>query len=251
MPPLTDGWAFFLDVDGTLLDLVERPDAVRADAHLLCLVDALSGVAGGAVALITGRSLEDVDRLFAPMRFPVAAQHGAERRSAAGSVHRHDAPVEKLGQAAVELARLSTAHEGLVVEYKGITLALHYRAAPSLGDLAFQAMRSICSQLDNEFVLQPGKFLVEIRPSGKDKGEAIAEFMYEEPFLGRLPVFVGDDMTDEQGFRAVNRAGGHSVKVGPGATEARWRLPDALSVRQWLDDYVKAVTAHRVLSGDR
>lgn len=238
MPPFASGWALFLDVDGTLLDHAEHPQAVHVDAALLRLIGGLLDAAGGALALISGRSVGDIDRLFAPLAPPIAGQHGTERRSADGTPHRHAPALEHLGRAAAELVRLTSAHSTLVLENKGMTLALHYRRAPELGALAEREMRRIAAALGEEFELQSGKFVWEIKPSGKDKGSAIAEFMAEAPFAGRTPVFLGDDLTDEYGFDVVNRAGGHSIKVGAGSTRARWRLSDAAAVRRWLGEYL-------------
>ena len=239
MPPFAASWALFLDVDGTLLDHAEHPQAVHVEAALLKMIEGLLDATGGALALITGRSVEDVDRLFAPLAVPLGGQHGTERRSADGTLHRHGPALEHLGRAAAELVRLTSAHAALVLENKGMTLALHYRRAPELGVLAEREMRRVAAALGDEFELQAGKFVLEIKPSGKDKGSAIVEFMAEAPFLGRIPVFVGDDLTDEYGFDVVNRAGGHSVKVGPGASRAHWRLGDAAGVRRWLGEYLR------------
>jgi trehalose 6-phosphate phosphatase len=248
MPPFAADWAFFLDIDGTLLEFAARPEEVSVDPALRDLLEQLSAAAGGAVALISGRSVEDIDRLFAPSAFPVAGQHGTERRCADGSVRRHAPPLDDLGRAAADIVRLTAAHAGLVFENKGMTLALHYRLAPALRVLAEREMRAIAAGLGDAFELQTGKFVMEIKPSGKNKGSAIAEFMAEAPFSGRRPVFVGDDLTDEPGFDLVNRAGGHSVKVGPGITQARWHLFDANAVRHWLAAYAgqRAPRATRV-----
>ena len=249
MPPFAAYWAFFLDVDGTLLEHTEHPQEVRVGTELLRLLERLLAAAGGAVGLISGRSVEDIDQLFAPHAFPAAGQHGTERRSADGALHRHAPPLEHLGRAAAGLVRLTAAHAGLVFENKGMTLALHYRRAPELGALAEREMRVIAAALGDDFELQKGKFVLEIKPSGKDKGSAIAEFAAEAPFAGRLPVFVGDDVTDELGFQVVNRFGGHSVKVGPGESCARWRLADAAAVRQWLGEYAARFGGGRAASG--
>ncbi|TAN52250.1 MAG: trehalose-phosphatase [Betaproteobacteria bacterium] len=238
MPPFVAGWALFLDVDGTLLDHAEHPQAVHVEAGLLRQIEDLLEVTDGALALISGRSVEDLDRLFAPLAVPLAGQHGTERRSANGALHRHEPALECLGRAAAQLVRLTSAHGAFLLENKGMTLALHFRRAPELGALAEREMRRIAAALGDEFELQAGKFVLEIKPSGKDKGTAIAEFMAETPFKGRIPVFLGDDLTDEYGFDVVNRAGGHAIKVGPGATHARWRLADAAAVRRWLGEYL-------------
>ena len=238
MPSFGRDWAFFLDVDGTLLEFAARPQDVRAVAELVELLRRLHAAAGGAVALVSGRSVEDIDRLFAPLAIPVAGQHGTERRAADGSMHRHRPPLEGLGRAAAQIVRLTAAHAGLVFENKGMALALHYRQAPGLRALAEREMRAISAELGDAFELQNGRFVVEIKPSGRDKGSAIAEFAAEPPFAGRRPVFIGDDLTDESAFDFVNRIGGHSVKVGPGITRARWRLFDAAAVRGWLGAYL-------------
>jgi trehalose 6-phosphate phosphatase len=244
MPPFGRNWAFFLDIDGTLLEFAARPQEVRVEAGLLDLLRQLSASVDGAVALVSGRSVEDIDNLFSPLAFPAAGQHGTERRSADGTIRRHAPPIEKLGFAAAELVRLTAAHAGLVLENKGMTLALHYRLAPGLRALAEREMRTIAAGLGDGFELQTGKFVIEIKPSGKDKGSAIAEFIAEAPFAGRRPVFVGDDLTDEPGFDVVNRAGGHAVKVGPGITRARWHLFDAAAVRCWLAAYAGQFAPH-------
>ena len=239
MPELAPETAFFLDVDGTLVDIADRPNEVRIDEDLERLLRELHGTAAGALALISGRSVSDVDRLFASRRFCVAGQHGAERRDASGMVHRHGLPLARLRTAGDALRRFSAAHPGLVLEDKGMNLALHYRLAPHLASSVQGAMQDIVKDLGEEFEVQKGKMVFEIKPSGKDKGTAIAEFMKEKPFRDRMPVFIGDDHTDEYGFRIVNRLGGHSVKVGTGPTTARWRLPDASSVRTWLRRFVE------------
>jgi trehalose 6-phosphate phosphatase len=248
MPPLAPDWGFFLDVDGTLVDYAARPQEVRVGKELLELLDQLRAATDGAIALVSGRSVADIDVLFAPLLLPVAGQHGTERRSADGMIHRHAPPLEKLGRAAASLVTLTAAHTGLVLENKGMTLALHYRLAPGLRTLAEQEMRAIAATLGDAFELQTGKFVMEIKPSGRDKGSAISEFAAEAPFAGRRPVFVGDDLTDEPGFEVVNRAGGHSVKVGPGITRARWHLFDAAAVRAWLASYAAAFAPHAAKS---
>jgi trehalose 6-phosphate phosphatase len=239
MPAFSADWAVFLDIDGTLLEYAAHPGDVLVGAELLALLGTLRDATEGAVALISGRSVEDVDRLFAPLTFPVAGQHGIERRCADGSIRRHAPPLDLLARAAADIVRLTAAHSGLVFENKGMTLALHYRLAPALRPLAEREMRAIAAALGDAFELQTGKFVVEIKPSGRNKGSAIGEFMREAPFAGRRPVFIGDDLTDEPGFEAINRLDGYSVKVGPGITRARWHLFDAAAVRRWLADYIR------------
>jgi trehalose 6-phosphate phosphatase len=235
MPPaFSRKWALFLDFDGTLVDIEDRPDAVRIDEGLKELLHGLCAATGGAVALISGRSVKEVDRLLAPLRLPAAGQHGAERRSAGGELHFHAPVLERMHEAADKLSRFAARHRGLIVENKGMSLALHYRLAPKLRKLAEAKMRELAAQLGPEYGLQRGKQVLELKPSGRDKGTAIEEFMREPPFAGRLPLFIGDDLTDEFGFACVNRRGGHSVKVGPGESVAAWRIADASAVRRWL-----------------
>ena len=248
MPPFAADWAFFLDVDGTLIEYAAHPKEVQVGTDLIELLKRLHAAAGGAVALVSGRSVRDIDDLFAPLAFPAAGQHGTERRAADGSIHRHTPPLDGLGRAAAEIVRLTAAHAGLVFENKGMALALHYRLAPGLRTLAEREMRSLAAGLGDAFELQTGKYVVEIKPSGKDKGSAIAEFATEAPFAARVPVFIGDDLTDEPGFEVVNRAGGHSVKVGPGITRARWHLFDAAAVRRWLASYAAELAPHATAS---
>ena len=242
MPPFTPDWAFYLDVDGTLLGFEAHPRDVFVDAELRTLLEALRALAGGALAVVSGRSVADVDRLFAPLVLPVAGLHGIERRSATGELRDPLHARTGIGAIADRVAAIAAGYRGLGFEDKGLALALHYRRAPHLRSLVEREMRAISSDLGAEFELQTGKFVVEIRPRGRDKGNAIAEFATEPPFAGRVPVFIGDDLSDESGFAVVNRLGGHSVKVGPGITHARWRLFDAGAVRRWLAECLEQGT---------
>jgi len=236
-PALSGEIAIFLDLDGTLLEHERHPQAVSISADLLRLMGDLRLATGGALALISGRSIADIDRLFTPLTLPVAGQHGMERRLASGALRRHAPAADRLLHAATAVELVAAAHPGLLLEDKGMTMALHYRHAPQLQDMLARAMRNIAASLGDEFTLQEGKFVFELKPSGRDKGTAIVDFMREAPFAGRLPVFVGDDLTDEHGFEAVNLLGGHSVKVGPGESHARWRLADTTAVLAWLGEY--------------
>jgi len=243
-PPLPEGYAVFLDIDGTLLDLAPAPDAVHVDPALASLLPKVRRSLGGALALITGRSITDVDRLFPGLRMAVAGQHGCERRDALGTLHLH-APatttLETLRKLFTEFART---HEGLLLEDKGATLALHYRKAPQLAAHVHKTLReTVAASGTNVYRLQPGKRLLELRPDDRDKGTAIRDFMAERPFKGRCPVFIGDDRTDEHGFALINAIGGWSVKVGPGSTCARYRLPHVAAVRAWLTALVASPAA--------
>lgn len=233
--PVPDpAWAYFLDIDGTLIDIAKSPGGVRIDRSLRNVVEALHHSTGEAVALITGRSIADVARLFPGIRLAAAGQHGIERCTAAGEIFHHRFPSRRFDVARRRLARTAARHPGLLLEDKGLSLALHYRRAPRLGPYAHRLARLAARYLGTTYGIQSGKRIVEIRPTGKNKGTAIQEFMKEPPFCGRTPLFLGDDVTDEYGFAMVNRLGGYSVKVGPGSTVARWRLRNVAAVRSWL-----------------
>jgi trehalose 6-phosphate phosphatase len=237
-PPLASAHALFLDIDGTLIDIAPTPQRVRLDPDLAALLPAAAALLSGAVALITGRSIRDTDRIFGELVLPVAGQHGCERRDAAGTLHLHAANTATLARLKRLIAEFASRHEGLWLEDKGTTLALHYRAAPHLASHVHQVLRARFGEIGEGFRLQPGKRLLEVRPEGRDKGTAIRDFMQEPPFRGRVPVFVGDDRTDEHGFAVVRSLGGVAVKVGPGKTIANHRLDDVAAVRRWLDDAV-------------
>src|SRR5919198_1384905 len=224
LPPLRPDWAFFLDIDGTLLDIAATPKAVhtvRADCKL---VAALYDKADGALALVSGRSLAMIDELFSPLKLPAAGQHGVERRDARGRVHKPSLSQDGFKGAAQRIREFAERHAGLVFENKGYSMALHYRLAPHLAGAAHAVVREAARAVGEGVEVQRGKMVAELKPAGHDKGRAIEAFMKERPFAGRTPVFLGDDLTDEHGFSVVERMGGHSLKVGPGPTAARYRL---------------------------
>lgn len=235
MIPVQPDWAYFFDIDGTLIELADTPDGVRVDRRLQELIMELHDRAGGAMALISGRSIVDIDRLFPNAVLPVAGQHGVERRDGSGRVSYHAFPSQRLEAVHERLTDAVHRHPGLLLEHKGLSLALHYRRAPQLASYAHRLARAVLPRLGARYCMQTGKRVVELKPAGKDKGVAILEFMHEAPFRGRTPVFVGDDVTDEYGFAMVNRLQGHSVKVGPGRTVAESRLRNVQVVRLWLE----------------
>jgi trehalose 6-phosphate phosphatase len=241
MPPFQRNWAFFLDLDGTLLDLAETPEAVGVSPSEKIFFEKLKDASHGALALISGRSLARIDELFAPLVLPAAGQHGAERRDAQGKRHRHPFSVKALKPVAGGIRSFAAQHEGLVFEDKGASVALHYRRAPKLAAAARRAVSEAAEPLGDAVEVQGGKMVVELKPAGCDKGRAIEQFMQERPFAGRVPVFLGDDVTDEYGFRVVNRLGGHSVKVGEGPSAARWRLENPAAARIWLANWLDAL----------
>jgi trehalose 6-phosphate phosphatase len=225
-------WAYFLDVDGTLIDVADTPDAAHVDAGLLDLIARLHRASGGAVALISGRALADLQPRLGKLRLPLAGQHGLERRDAAGKLHLQRTP--SAGKRAIKaaLAPVLARHPGLLLEDKGLALALHYRRAPHLAAYAQRLMARLA--VGAELELQRGKRVAELKPAGVDKGTAVTAYLAEAPFKGRRPVFIGDDLSDENAFAVVNRLGGVSIKVGRGASCARCRLRDVAAARAWL-----------------
>ena len=234
VPPFDPGYAWFLDIDGTLLDIQAVPTAVKSRPADTQLVTGLYAQCGGALALISGRSIAGIDAIFSPLHLPSAGQHGIERRDARGRIHRHPFPEEALRRAAAEIQAFATRHAGLVFEDKGASIALHYRLAPQLAGAVHTALRKAAHHLGKGVEVQGGKMVAELKPAGRNKGLAIDEFMAEPPFRGRVPIFLGDDLTDEHGFHVVNRRGGFSVKIGHGPSAAHYRLRDAAAVRSWL-----------------
>lgn len=234
-PPLGPDAALFLDIDGTLADFAPEPHEVRIDAgfrdSLLRLADQL----GGALALITGRTVADADRLFPNGRLPLAGQHGCERRDATGRLHLRAPPLAPSSRVRDRLRGIATRVDGVWLEDKGATLALHYRGAPTMGPYVHRAVKTVLATTGADaYVVESGKMLVELRPGGCDKGQAIREFMCEAPFRGRRPVFLGDDASDEHGFTVVEELAGWSIKVGQGASLARYRLPGIVAVHAWV-----------------
>jgi trehalose 6-phosphate phosphatase len=218
-----------------LADFAATPQEVQIDRQLVEALPLLRARHGGALALVTGRSIPDVDRMFPGLDLAVAGQHGCERRDAAGTVHLHAPDPAMLQQLRELFSAFAARHPGVLFEDKGATVALHYRQQPQLAGQVHSVARSTFDSAGVEgYRVSAGKQLVEIRPDGSDKGKAIADFMGELPFAGRKAVFIGDDVTDEDGFAAVAAMGGWAVKVGRGRTCARYRLPDIAAARRWL-----------------
>ncbi|MFV9686686.1 trehalose-phosphatase [Pantoea sp. ARC607] len=234
-PTLAGGeYAFFFDVDGTLAAIQSRPEAVFIPEQVIAQLQQLSAHAQGALALVSGRPITQLDALAAPWQGPAAGVHGAERRNAEGQLQRISLPVEVEQALRTELQDAMAAWPGTQLEVKGMAFALHYRQAMQHE----QDVLRLAEQSVKRFpglALQPGKCVVEIKPQGIDKGAAISDFMQQPPFAGRTPVFIGDDLTDEKGFAAVNARQGISIKVGEGATQAHYRLKDVNAVYGWLE----------------
>lgn len=231
-------WALFLDFDGTLVELADTPESIEVPPALPALLGRLNDRLAGALALVTGRSLENLDRHLG-IRFPAAGQHGAQWRVTPESA------VETLADPALEGARrrvaeLARAWPRLLVEDKGATLAVHYRSAPEAGPAIRDALDRLADASGATLEVLMGNNVCELRPAGVDKGLAVEKFLGSAAFAGRLPLMVGDDVTDEAGFRAALGAGGAAVKVGDGDSLAPWRLPTPAGVREWLAGLLEA-----------
>ena len=232
---LYDSTALFLDFDGTLVDIAEQPHQVAVPRELVSTLSLHNEYLGGAVAVISGRPISQIDNFLRPLQLAAAGVHGAERRSAAGEVTLLSVPaLDVVEQAAHKLAGQNA---GLIVERKRGSLALHFRQVPELEALCLSTMQVAVQQSPGVTLLQ-GKMVVEAKPSGATKGGAIEAFLREPPFAGRTPLFVGDDITDEVGFASVQRLGGLGVKVGEGPTVAWQRIATPELFRQELQDAV-------------
>lgn len=233
LPIIARDWALFLDVDGTLLDYVPRPDDAVVPPPLRQTLTALAAALDGALAIISGRSITDLDRLFTPLRLPVAGQHGAEARRGERTVILAPdtsalaailAPVYALGD-----------EPAIMIENKGLSAAIHYREQGPARETLTAILPAAVAKSDGAFQLLASYRAFDIVPRAVDKGRAVAWFMESAPFAGRIPVFVGDDRTDEDGFAAVTARGGFAIKVGPRADRiARWRLAGPPELRRWL-----------------
>lgn len=227
--------ALFLDVDGTLLDLAPRPDAVQVPAGLPAVLDTVRQGLDGALALLSGRALATLDRLFAPHGFAAAGLHGLERRDATGQLAAHAAPGPAMAALRAGMQGIHARHPGLLLEDKGGSLALHWRQSPDLAPVALEGVRTLARELGNGFTIQHGKQVVELRPAGADKGQALRCLMATPTFVGRLPLVFGDDLTDESAFQAAAALGGFGVIVGPRRpTAAGHALSGPAALRDWL-----------------
>lgn len=237
LPRFDPNWALFLDFDGTLAEIADAPDRVEVEARLGPSLRAMYNALHGAVAIISGRPIAEIDAFLDPLVLPVAGLHGLERRTSGGSIVRH-----AMGDGALEEARrgldaLARSNPGVRIEDKSLTLAVHYRAAPHAARACRRAVEEAVRRAGGGLHVLEGRKVFEIKPSGIDKGTAIAAYLAEPPFAGRTAIFLGDDVSDEDGFATVNRRGGQTIRVGDGArTAARARVPAVSDVLRWLRD---------------
>lgn len=230
-PAPSPQWAWFCDIDGTLIELASEPSSLRKSHHLPELLDTVRRRVGGALALISGRTVSNMLELIAPLELPLAGCHGLERRLADGRVLRAT-PSPRMERARRILRDFVDRHDGVFLEDKTLTLALHYRQAPQLEAACRRVVERVSA---GELGLLAGKMVFEVKPRTSSKGTALGAFMETEPFCGRRPVFLGDDQTDEDGFKAAAARGGLGILVGPPRpTHATFRLADVASLHVWL-----------------
>ena len=230
-PAITDQTALFLDFDGTLVELAPTPSQVQLAPDVITVLKTLERKLGGALALVSGRSLADLDSFLQPLQLASAAEHGAMRRSAVGLLSSAE-PLDLHHALGAALA-LVRQHPALLVEQKTRSISLHYRQAPELEAQCVAAMQAAL-QHSTGLELIMGKYVVELKPQAVSKGTAIDAFMQEPPFKGRHCLFVGDDVTDESGFISVQATGGQAIKMGEGESAARHRCASVAQLNAWL-----------------
>ncbi len=234
LPGVGQHWALFLDVDGTLLDFNDDPRAVVVTPAMLTLLHALHRALDGALALVSGRDLDDLDVLFGRPKWAAAGLHGLQLRQANGSFRRLTLPAAQQAKMHASAIALAAQFEGVQVENKQLAVALHYHGESEQLRALRDAAAAMLVDLPG-YELQPGYRVVEIKPSGMDKGRAVAQLLRHAPFAGRLPVYLGDDLTDEHGFASVNRRQGLSVRIGARVpTRAAFTLSGPAAAEAWL-----------------
>lgn len=234
LTPMDHSCALFLDFDGTLVDIVERPEAVVVDPALPNILTQLQQRLNGAVAIISGRPVAFIDDRFMPHFYDVAGLHGLEHRIA-GELHLCDPDDHpQLRRMVGRLHEAVMGKAGVLIEDKGCSVAIHWRQAPQEKDFALATAQAAVEALGGEYRLQHGKAVAEILPSAAGKGKVIERFLHTSPYKGRKPIFVGDDLTDENGFKTVNAHGGLSIRIGAGETVAKVRLGTPADLRHCL-----------------
>ena len=235
-PVPSPGDSLFLDLDGTLVDIAATPDSVKTPPDLVRALERARDRHGGALAIISGRPIREIDDILAPLALPAAGLHGLERRTHDGD-HRGADPLPGREMLVGAMRHFARGRPGMLVEDKTATLALHFRACPEAEASAEAFVADLLDGPARGLHALHGRKVIELRPPGHCKGTAIAAFARERPFADRRPVFVGDDITDEDGFREVNALGGISIKVGwagDGTTHAGHRLESVRAVHAWL-----------------
>lgn len=238
-PPGCTDWSYFLDVDGTLVDYSDDIEGIHVSARTRLMVHRLAERCDGALALVSGRTVQDLHALFDGEGLNLIGQYGLERRESGGRIWRRSSFTSAMRRRIhVGMAALLELCPLLRLEDKGMMMTLHWRAAPQMQTLAlpllFRLSRDGAAQGMGRLVLRLGQNGVDLMPCAFDKGEAVALMLGKRAFVGRLPVFIGDDWADEPAFIEMNQRGGHSIKVGFGVTHAQYRLKDVAATLQWL-----------------
>ena len=236
----TQKWSLFLDFDGTLVDIALQPDAVVVHPRLVPLLAVLQEMLDGSLAVVSGRSLATLDRFLAPLDFDAAGMHGLEQRLAAQSFYCDPATRPELGAALEKVRRTLGEIGGVFIEDKGCAFSVHWREAPLAEKGALLTLTEALKVLGGDYRLQLGKCVGEIIPVEASKGHAIASFLRHSKYVERRPIFIGDDLTDEDGFRVVNDAGGVSIHVGTLQTVAQHRIVSAAAVRRLLESWAQS-----------
>jgi len=232
-PVAAQGIALFLDLDGVLAPMAPTPDEVGPVARRTAVLKAVQDRLDGRVAVVSGRTIREIDRITDRALESASGVHGLERRLKGGPVQRTTADAA-VARALDAFHAFAADRQGVIVEDKGVSEGLHYRLAPDQGAAAQRLARQL--QAETGLALQPGHMVLELKTPGADKGTAVAAFMQEEPFKGATPVMLGDDLTDEHGFEAAAALGGYGVLVGTEReTAARYRLDDVDDVLTWLE----------------
>jgi trehalose 6-phosphate phosphatase len=228
-------FAILLDVDGTILDIAPTPQEVYVPESLCETLLRMGKRLDGALALVSGRPLNDLDQLFSPLRLPAIGGHGAEMRLASNgeAVASRAAPLDSQFRQLLKV--IAARHSGIIVEDKEYSVALHYRLSPKEGLALVHDVRRACQEWsDPSIQLLSGKAVLEVKDRGFNKGTAVRELMNHAPFLGRTPIFIGDDITDEDAFRVVPEFQGIAMSVGRKFPGVNGLFQSAAEVRQWL-----------------
>jgi trehalose 6-phosphate phosphatase len=233
--------ALFLDFDGTIVDLAEQPDLVQVGAGTLAILARLDALFHGAVAIVTGRTIDTVDAFLTPLRLPIAGIHGLERRNADGIVQSANHELGVIAELRARLQPLLIEWPGLLIENKGSALALHYRSHPECQSKCLAAMEHAVAEFAGVQLLR-GKMVIEAIGGTANKASAVNAFLDEPPFRGRRPVYAGDDLTDESALCLVNSLGGVSIKVGANESAARYSAASVTNLITWLEAVAASAT---------
>jgi trehalose 6-phosphate phosphatase len=234
LPVPNADWALFLDFDGTLVEIADSPGAVQAERHLVDILSAVSDRLGGALAIVSGRPISEIDDHLDHARFAAAGLHGLEIRHRPGGPVSRPNNVSPVGGVRDSLKAFAARNAGILFEDKELAVALHYRNRPDLAAACLETVRTAVKKHESLQILE-GKMVFEVKPATSNKGRAVKRFMAESPYAGRIPVFAGDDVTDEDGFEAARAFGGFGIKIGGGRTAAPRRIESVPQFLRWLE----------------